>query len=244
MTDLKFHLTHEQLIKKTIRCLSEKPSFTEPSIFLFEADGRKYVYKAYKNKYSIAFIFWGRFFLRNEFRKLNALQKINGIPKTYNIISGAGYVMEYLDAKPLSAANICRESKQNKREGYNLYPSFFDEAYSALKSIHSLGIAHCDIRRKNILAGKNGKPFFIDFATAVKVYDDSNFIYKSIFKTLCKIDYVTLFKIKKSFFPEFISPEESAMLNDIPLVLTIGRFFRKFIYRPLKRFFKLFAKKH
>jgi len=241
------HLNHNELMSCVEKCIHKGSSFAQPSIFLFHQNGKAFAYKTFSQKFSLARLLWGAVSLKKEFKVLKKLLPVSGVPKVYYFVSNFGYVMEYLEAERIPRRRFVSSAAQPEREKIieisseeksNLSPEFFDKAMNILIEIHKRGVAHCDIRRNNILVGRGETPIFIDFATAFVRNEGSNFIRQKIFNYLCKVDRITLVKIKASYFPGSITKDEKILISSVPFYLRFGRFLRQKIYRPLKKIFK------
>ena len=167
----------EDITRKNIHnylkgCIHEARSFAQPDIHLLEVEGKRFVLKDYYNRPLITRLLWAKPAIRREFRALERLRAIFGIPAIHRQLDGYGFIMEFLEAERLPK----REEKPE------IPPEFFEELEALLKRLHSEGITHGDIRRKNVLIGTGkencGKPFLIDFATSLYHPHSRGFIRK------------------------------------------------------------------
>src|SRR5690606_244877 len=134
-----------------------------------------------------------------------------------------GFVMEWLDARPLPRTKM--------RDILGL--EFFDHLTALVEEMHKRGVAHGDLRRRNILRGLDGLPKLIDFATAVHSSDTPDG--GRVFRAVCEVDHITLLKIRARYFPDSLSEEDRHKLEDVPWHLRLGRYLRQNVYAPLTK---------
>ena len=96
-----------------------------------------------------------RWMLRREYTIYQHLDGITGIPHCFGFFLNRYLVLEHVDAPTM------REVKIFNRE------SFLVEMLNVIKAIHSRGVAHGDLKRKdNILITRDSKPCLIDFGVS------------------------------------------------------------------------------
>lgn len=191
--------------------------FTPDVILLTSPDGQQYVLKDFSGRLLAARLIWCRFAVRRETSAYRRLSSIPGIPRLASTASEDAFLMEWLDAQPLP------RRKQKELLGIH----FFDKLNRLVEQMHDAGVAHGDLRRKNILVSPAGEPCIIDFETAVV---RRGLIQQFIFDAICRVDRITVLKIKAKYYPEEITPEEKLMLVNVPWHLKIGRFLRQRVY--------------
>ncbi len=172
---------------------------------------------------------WGGWVLHRESRTLQRLGGVRGVPKSYGMSGRYTLVMEYLDR-----AAALQDSRELARCEYPPV-QFFTRARELLARIHGEGIAHGDIRRKNLLVAADGRPCIVDFATAVSDSQSRLSLRRLLYRMLCRADEFALLKIQHSYYPESLDGNELKELAARPWYVSAGRFLRKKIYR---RFFK------
>ena len=107
-----------------------------------------------------------------------------------------------------------------------------------LTFMHEHGINHGELRRKNLLRapGDPGTQRMVDFTQSFHFHPPVRGIRKMLLDQAIRIDRVTFLKLKRWYLgPESLSPEEEKEFRDVPWHLTVGRFLRKKIYRPVRR---------
>ena len=105
-----------------------------------------------------------------------------------------------------------------------------------LVSLHEAGISHGDLRCNNILMGRDGRAFFIDFATAARLRQGGldAWFSRRMFYYVRRIDRVTFARINSSYSPYALDETERAWLADDPWHLRFGRWFKRHVYRLRK----------
>ncbi len=159
--------------------------------------------------------------LRREWARLERLQGIAGIPHLLGWVDEEAFAMEWITGERLP----------HLRHNY-LEPVFFDRLAQLVADMHSRGVSHGDLRRKNILVDREQRPYLIDFATAMVARPGRRG--RRLFDHLCEVDWLTVLKLKEYYVPEKLTEDEQRRLEDQPLILRMGRFVRKKIYRPFK----------
>lgn len=206
-TRKNLHKFKKQYLKKS------RTPFT-PDVILLEApDGARFVMKDWSERPPLVRAVWSRFAAGREASTYKKIQGMTGVPQLIAQLDPYGFVIEWLDARPLPSRKF-RDV---------LGKDFFETLDAILTEMHRRGVAHGDLRRRNILLGIDGKPRIIDFETALR--GKNPFV-----RALAKVDRVTVLKIKHRYYPENTTPEELKILKDIPWHLRVGRFLRQTVY--------------
>ena len=96
--------------------------------------------------------------LRREALAYRRLEGMAAVPKLLGRVDGLALVFEYRPGELLSRS----------LRG-TLPPEFLPELEAAVGEMHRRGVVHLDLRhRSNILAGEDGHPVLIDFASALR----------------------------------------------------------------------------
>jgi len=163
--------------------------------------------------------------LRREARALQALGGFPGAPRLLGLAGRDGFVMERLEGQRLP------HLKDN-----DLPPAFFDALLRALRAMHAAGVAHGDLRRKNVLVepGAPPRPRLIDFGTAIVLGPRPGPIRKALWRRARRIDLLHYAKLKEHYLPGSLTPEEKRWLAYAPWFYRLGRLYRARIHRPLK----------
>jgi len=197
--------------------------FNPDVILLTAPDGVKFVMKDWSNRPLVFKHTWCRVAAAREIKVYEKLRGMRGVPQLICTLGQYGFIMEWLDARPLPRTKM--------RDLLGL--RFFESLTDLVEQMHARGVAHGDLRRRNILRGLDGEPRLIDFETAVHANgsDDGG----RVFKTVANVDHITIIKIRARYFPESLTDEEKRMLSDIPATLAVGRYLRQKVYAPLTR---------
>lgn len=94
---------------------------------------------------------------RRELRAYRQLEGHASVPRVLASLGQLAFCLEYRPGERLS------RSLRGK-----LPPGFLDELRRAIAEMHAAGVVHLDLRhRSNLLAGDDGHPVLLDFASAV-----------------------------------------------------------------------------
>ena len=169
-----------------------------------------------------------RAMLRREFAIYGRLHGIRGVPACHGM-SGDELVLEFIDGQSL------RETQPDagRRE------SFFAELRELIESIHRAGVAHGDLKRKdNIFLGRDGRPYVIDFGTAIAASTDAGPLRRLLFRQLRRMDLNAWVKLKYQRQGVQISPEDDAMLRPTiteRIARVVRRAWRSLTFRRLRK---------
>jgi hypothetical protein len=95
--------------------------------------------------------------VRRELRAYRVLAGHPAVPVLLGRVDRLAFAVEYRPGKIMSASLV-----EDVSEG------FVDELYEAVRLMHERGVAHLDLRhRSNMLAGEDGHPVLVDFASSV-----------------------------------------------------------------------------
>jgi serine/threonine protein kinase len=93
--------------------------------------------------------------LLREYQAYQRMDGLRGVPKCFGMVDGRYLVLEFVHGKPY------REASWTDRE------QWFSEFLELLRSIHSRGVSHGDLKSKsNIMVTDDGRPCVIDFGTS------------------------------------------------------------------------------
>lgn len=167
---------------------------------------------------------WAKVMVGREFRALRRLQEMDGIAELYARVGQHGIVMQKLDAARIPRnKDIAPES------------DFFRLAQKMIDELHERGVAHGDLRRKNIMIDAKGRPYLIDFETAVTAKPGwSGAISRFAFRRIANIDRIKMARMKSEFYPDLLTDEERHLLERLPWGHRLGRFLKKRVYRLKK----------
>lgn len=201
----------KRLLKRGQGCLA-------PDVFLIDWQGVPAVWKDYGDRNLLGRL-WGRLVIAREAKALASLCGVAGVPQLFALVKPTGLVMEFFAGDVLPRKEVRAK----------ISPDFFAQAFSLLAEIHAHGVAHGDIRRKNIMILPTGAPALIDFQTAF--LRGRAFWMQGLFRFMCKVDRWNLVRIKARSFPRYLTEDERVFLENPPFLLRVGRFLRRRFYR-------------
>lgn len=219
-------LSYESLRARCGPCIHPARSAAQADLYELDWERRPALLKDFTGRPWWVRWFWSKAIVAREVRILRALDDMQGVPHVLATAGPDAYVMERLPGD-----RIPNRSAQQPPD------VFWDHARERIKELHRRGVAHGDLRRKNILVDPEGNAYLIDFATAVRLKRNGfdAWLARRIFKRMCRIDCVKFARMKAEHLPGQLTPEEQAWLNNSPWYLGLGQFFKKRIYRLRKR---------
>jgi len=138
-----------------------------------------------------------------ESRSLRRLQKLYGTPKLLARVGKRGLVMEKFDAVP-----VLKSTRDIDWE------HFFRRYTALLDSMHTLGVAHGDLRSPhNTLVDSRGRPYVVDFVASVQRGRAWNLPANWLFRRMVAVDRSAVLKLKKCLAPELVLAQEQASLD-------------------------------
>ena len=220
--------TREDLLgSRNTELIHRGSSFAQPDVYVAECDGRQVLVKDFASRPFWFRMLLGRRLLQHEFRVLSRLVGVHGVPQVYGLVDQDAVAMEYIDCcSPFRARREVTEEEIPP-------PVFFERLKRVLQQIHEHGIAHGDIRRRNVLRGPDEMPYVIDFASAVRTRGPFGLARRWLFNATRAVDRITVLKLHQSFYSEGLTDDERECLANPPWYLRVGRYMRKNVYRPL-----------
>jgi serine/threonine protein kinase len=153
-----------------------------------------------------------RALLRREHSVYERLRGIAGIPRSFGLVRDEYLALEFVAGPSLRE----HEANIGDRE------AFFAKLLATLEAMHTAGVAHGDLKRKdNIIVGPGEQPYLIDFGIAVRRSATSTLFNRLVFAPLEQMDFNAWIKLK---YGRRIDPEaELGVLSRVDAAL----------YRPL-----------
>ena len=152
-----------------------------------------------------------RFLLRREHAVYERLAGISGIPRSFGLVGGE-LALEYIAGPSL------REYEGRIADR----AAFFAKLLATLDAMHTAGVAHCDLKRKdNIIVGPGERPYLIDFGIAVRRSTTSAWWNRCFFEPLVQMDRNAWVKLKygrridPAAEPGVLSPEDAAVYRPL-----------------------------
>jgi len=206
-----------------VKPLKMSLSIVGPDVWLLQRDGRQYVLKDFRGRSFLLRITWGRISVGRETRALIRLAGVVGVPRMVAQIDPFAFIMEFMEGETLP-----RRSQRGL-----LGPDFFPALEELIAQLHARGVAHGDLRRRNILITADKQPVLLDFETAVLKSD--SWVGHHFFDMMTRVDKLKVLKMKHKYFSRETSEEDIARLENPPWHLEAGRFLRRNVYGKLKR---------
>jgi len=171
---------------------------TRPDLRVVEIDGRMMVVKDFKGSDALFRRIVGPIMIRREFGALGNLIGVEGVPQLISRIDRYAIAMEHIPARSL--IDITPGT---------LNAEFYERLARTVESIHSRGLAHCDLRsRGNVMVDSEGRPYVVDFAACVYRGRGINPFTRGLFGEFVKADRNAVLRIKQRLSPELITPAE------------------------------------
>ncbi len=154
-------LARDSLARRT-RAVLSRGGPGNPDVLLVETDAGPVVVKDFAPREGLVGSLLGPWLLRREARAYRRLAGLPAVPRFLGWLDARAIVLEYRPGELLS-----------RRLAGRIRPGFVDELEAAVAAMHRCGVVHLDLRhRSNLLAGVDGRPVLIDFASAL-VFDVS-----------------------------------------------------------------------
>jgi predicted Ser/Thr protein kinase len=190
---------------------------TRPALWLLERGNRGFVIKDYRGQ---GFVFRhtvGRFLVWREAKAFRRLRGVRGVPAFYGTEGGLVLIMEAIPGRPV-------EGLEHEQA---LSCEFFEKLRNVVRAFHARGIAHCDLKRApNILLGRNGEPYVVDWSAAITASELRIFPLNLIYRRFLVDDFNAVVKLQLRHAPDDISPQELRRYRSRGRIERIVRRFR------------------
>ena len=174
----------------------QKGKWRKADILLVETGSGKAVVKDFGRKV-LPVRWYGRWQIRREASIYRRLSGVPGVPRYYGRIGKNAMAIEFIQGE--------RISQWKRRE---LPPALFSRLWSLIEEIHSRGVVHIDLRKRdNILISAPGEVFIIDFNASFHFQPGSRSA-RWLFPALRKIDHFGFLKWKAALAPGQLSEAE------------------------------------
>lgn len=188
-------LKRSELLQKKRATLRE-PSSTRPGLWVVEEGDVRAVVKDYSANGFVYRNAVGRFLVWREKRAYRRLEGLKGVPCLYRVIDGLALVIEEIEGRNLE------DLEKVKR----LSEDFFDGMRNLVEKVHQRGLAHCDLKRAaNILVGKDGQPYIIDWCAAISEKEFRVCPLNLIYRRFLLDDFNAVTKVQLRHCPEKVT---------------------------------------
>jgi serine/threonine protein kinase len=169
-------LERKELERRTRRVLN-RGGWGNPDVLLVDAPSGPVVVKDFSPRHALVRRLLGPWLIAREARAYRRLAGLSSVPSLIGRLDAEALVLEYRPGVLLSRSLRGR-----------VRPGFLAELEAAVDEMHSRGIIHLDLRhRSNILAGDDGHPVLLDFASALRC-DPSTRVGRLLLRGLAWID--------------------------------------------------------
>jgi hypothetical protein len=176
--------------------LHQKGKWRKADILLLETERGRAVVKDFSGKI-LPVRWYGRWQIRREASIYRRLSGVGGVPRYYGRIGKNAMAIEFIKGE--------RISQWKRRE---LPPALFARLWALIQEIHSRGVVHIDLRKRdNILINASGEVFIIDFNASFR-FDPGSRGERWLFPALRKIDHFGFLKWKSTLAPGQLSEAE------------------------------------
>jgi hypothetical protein len=139
------------------RSVLNRGGWGNPDVLLVESEVGSVVVKDFAPRARYVRNWLGPWLLRREAKAYRRLEGVDAVPHLLGQLDAAALVLEYRPGILLSRSLAGQ-----------LPPAFLAELQGAVAEMHRRGVVHLDLRhRSNILAGQDGRPVVLDFASAL-----------------------------------------------------------------------------
>jgi predicted Ser/Thr protein kinase len=142
--------------------------------------------------------------LRRERAIYRLLDGIAGVPRCLDgdaAGEGEALVLEYVSGRSLREARLPAAERER----------FFEALRVLIEAVHRAGVGHGDLKRKdNIIVGADGRPYLIDFGTALSAPPGSGAARRWLLRQVQRMDLNAWFKLKYQRQGGDVSPTDIA----------------------------------
>lgn len=161
-----------------------------PDVRLVETAGGPVVVKDFAPRSALVRRILAPWLIGRELAAYARLADVGAVPRVLGRLGRGALVLEYRPGTLLS-----RSLRGELPSG------FLDELEAAIAEMHARGVVHLDLRhRSNVLAGDDGRPVLLDFASAIRV-DPASRVGRVVVRWLGAIDRRALAKWRVKLTP-------------------------------------------
>lgn len=188
---------------------------SRPDVLLIEIDGQYAVLKDHNATDRLFALLIGPLLTWRECKALKKLHAIDGIPNLLSQPDARSFLMTYHPSEQVT------KTKQSDPD----WPNFFPKLETLIRTMHSHGVAHNDLRNPtNILITNDGQPVFVDLVACFCQGHRLNAINQWMFGKFCQVDYSAVTKLKTRVAPELIKDSD---IQTEEIAGTLGMTLRK-----------------
>lgn len=132
----------------------------------------------------------GPWHLDREERAYALLRGAPGIPGFLGRVDRQAIALHHVAGRPLAA---CARGE--------IDAAFFDALERILEDLHTRGVAHGDLHRHDVIRGEDGRPYVVDFSTALAAGRAPDPLLAWLFRQMCRADLRAAAKLRRGFLP-------------------------------------------
>lgn len=146
---------------------------------------------------------WGRRrMLDSEARAYERLTGVQGVPRFFGRLPDGALVLEYIAGEPFRRAKLTNHG------------AFFDALLTVIHELHSRGVAHSDLKKKeNLIVVDGDQPFIVDFGAAVVRKNRFAPFNRFLFRLGCTFDFNAWVKLKYANRMDQVSASDQRYYN-------------------------------
>ena len=160
-----------------------------------------------KSPHPNPFLGWfGRHAILREARVYARLEDVAGIPRCFGLADSAHLVLEHVDGPTLRQSAAVLEDRER----------FFAHLLETIRSMHAVGVAHGDLKRKeNTLVAPGERPCIIDFGIAALSDESTGALGRRRFELMKQMDLNAYIKLKYGPHLDRLSGEDAELYRPL-----------------------------
>lgn len=215
-------MTHNSVIDNlNIRKVLQKPhSALKSNVYLADIDGEPVVVKDYSQSTLMLRETLCLFMRRREIRTLKKLSGVAGIPRYLGELGPYAYKMEYVEGTAPS------------KEVLGTVPGLLSQLQDVIEGMHLKGVTHNDTRTDNLIYGKNGQLYLIDFGAVFYRPVKSGLFNKPghwLFNYLTHTDRSKVARLKEKYRPEELNDADKKLINKTRAARKTTKLWKKYV---------------
>lgn len=144
----------------------------------------------------------GRAAIRREHAIYTRIAGIPGVPRCLGLIDDRALVLEHVEGGTL----------RNREHEIENWDGFFARLLETIRCIHTAGVAHGDLKRKdNILVGADNRPYIVDFGVASLETKATLPWSNAVFRWMRQYDYNAWIKLKYRRELDALPPDDAKL---------------------------------
>ncbi len=194
------------------------------TVLLFEGEGLKLVIKSAMGHGAIRKARQAT--LQREYSAYRRLQGVEGVPACHGMLAERFLLMDFIHGVPFREASWQEKVRPGtgREAGLGHRDQWFAALLKIIRAFHARGVSHGDLKSKsNLIAGRDGQPYVIDFGTTFVYKDGFHPINNYFFEYGKRLDTNAWVKHKYHGRYKDASEEDLKLLNYSKLEYVIRR---------------------